>query len=223
MQLIKMSKSLLRMIVLADGEEYESRGASITGFDDLAENGRNAVIAATGYPESLLFGKSTSGLATAPGIEQEGYSRQVGDRQEQRIEPAAHEMLNFIAAAKSGPIHEAYYDFEIEFNPLIPESQKDKAARQVTTAQRDAQLVGALGKLDSRAAKSLIRHIVSNRYTEHGYQDELPGWEIPPDDGTVPSAGGGDNGGGNPFEDKPIEGLPGVDLQFNNTGKEKFA
>ena len=50
-------------------------------------------MAASGISEPILFGKATSGLATAPGAEQEAYNRLVDDRRTRRIQPALRQML----------------------------------------------------------------------------------------------------------------------------------
>lgn len=227
MQLLKLSKGLLNMIVLADGEEFESRGSPISGFDEIAENARNAMVAATGIPEPILFGKATSGLATAPGTEQDAYIRLVQDRQEQRIHPAARRIYELIAAARSGPFAHPYKVFSIEANPLTKESDADREKRRVTMAQRDTLHVGMVSKLDPTLGHSLALHILKHRYGRDGWQDEIPEWVPPASSGPAAPAPAAPPGappppGSGAPEEKLVEGMPGADLQINNTGKGQF-
>lgn len=224
MRMLKLAKGLLGMIVLADGEEFESRASSVSGFDELAENCRNALVAASGISEPILFGKATSGLATAPGAEQEAYHRKIDDIRLHNINPAAMRIYSLIAAAKGGPFATPYKVFTIEDNPLVPESKRDLATRRMVQAQRDSLHVGMLAKLDPFLGTDLAVHIMRARYGPNGWQDEIPEWKPPPQPPKPPpsAAPPASFGGGRPGENAVKEGLPGADLQVNNTGKGEF-
>lgn len=249
MRLLKLSKSLLGMIVLGAGEEFESRATSVQGFRDLSQNARDALVAASAYPEAILFGKSTSGLTTAPGTEQEAYYRRVGTTQVQDVEPALHRLYELSACAKLGAFggSRKYKTVRIEFNPLTQESRKDGEARKLIQSQRDSIHAGMIASNDPELGKAFVRYLTSTRYGENGWQDALPpfnpnDWADPepePSPETDP-----DPGTGAPPEDdappeppkpdgqKPSTRLPpgkapsigaqGVDIQPINTGKGQF-
>lgn len=250
MKLFKLSKSLLNMIVLGAGELYESRASNVTGFRDLSENARNALVAATGIPEPILFGKATSGLATAPGTEQEAYIRKIETIQVQDVLPAITQLYKLIASAKLGAFGgvRRYRDFQIEFNPLIRESVKERDARSLIHAQRDSIHAGMISSADPEVGAGFARFLISNRYGPHGWQDQLPEFRpadwaepevpespkqpVPPGLGGPPPGNTPDNAPQGPDGQTPSQALPqeggqdigaqGVDLQANNTGKGRF-
>lgn len=243
MRLLKLSKGLLNMIVLGAGEEYESRATSVQGFKDLSQNARDALVAATGYPEPILFGKATSGLATAPGTEQEAYMRKV-ETQQLDIRPALVQIYRLVAASKMGPFggDRKYLDFKIEFNPLIRETNKDRDARTLIHAQRDSIHAGMVNAADPTLGAAFVKYIVASRYGENGWQDALPpfrpqDWmepEPPPEPAPADPAPADDEPAAPQAPDgqkpkkqdpqgqaKPV-GAQGVDLQVINTGKGQF-
>lgn len=245
MKLLKLSKGLLNMILLGAGEEYESRANSVQGFKDLSQSARDALVAAAGIPEPILFGKATSGLATAPGTEQEAYIRKVEGVQVSSIQPALRRIYTLFAAAKMGPFagRRKYRDFEIEFNPLSKESKKDGDARTLIHAQRDSIHAGMISAVDDKLGAAFARFIVANRYGESGWQEKLPPFKpedwmseevekpSPPSGPTPPPPGGGEAApedpespdGQQPDEQDPKGqaqdiGAQGVDLQASNSG-----
>jgi phage-related protein (TIGR01555 family) len=240
MMLIKAGLSMLNMVVLGEGEEYESRASNVQGFKDLSEAARNALVAATGIPEPILFGKATSGLASAPGTEQEAYIRLVEGRQQQRIAPALRRMLQVGAASRAGVFagNQQFRYFQIKFNPLIRETKKDVAARRLIDAQRDAIYAGMLSSANPDLGSKFAIYVATNRHGADGWQDELPTFDYkeppasaapaPTPTGPVPPQLGGPKPA--PPGQMPSEGpsggegqgAPGVDLQSNNTGKGRF-
>lgn len=237
MRLMKVGMSMFRMVVLGAGEEFESRANAVTGFKDLSESGRNALVAASGIPEPILFGKAASGLATAPGTEQDAYIRLVEDRQEQRIEPALRRILHLVGAAKGDAFggSRRHWRYEIRFNPLTRESLKDMEARRLIQTQRDSVYAGMLSNVgDTAGAAQFARFIIENRHGADGWQDELPPFRFeadlsPTPAPPAPSPGGesSDRRQGNQLAsenaNKPKSfGAPGVDLQASNSGERKF-
>jgi len=236
MKLLKLSKSLLGMIVLGAGEEYESRASNVAGFRDLSQTARDALVAASGYPEAILHGKATSGLATAPGTEQEAYHRKVETAQVQDLQPALNRIYQMIAAAKTGPFagQKRYRKFMIEFNPLVRESEKDTAARSLIHAQRDSIHAGMISAVDPSLGAAFVRYLAANRYGKHGWQDQLPpfepaDWDAPADPEEAPEMEAAPLApdGQKPSEKTPqgkatTAGAQGVDLQVLNTGKGQF-
>lgn len=243
MRLLKLSKGLLNMILLGAGEEYESRANSVQGFKDLTTNARDALVAATGIPEPILFGKATSGLATAPGTEQEAYIRKIQGVQLQQLQPALRRVLTLIVAAKMGPFagQRMYRDFEIRFNPLSEESKKEADARTLILAQRDSIHGGMISAVDDELGGAFARYIVSNRYGEQGWQETLPPfkpeeWIVekepaptpPPSPGVPPAPGADAQAPESPDGQQPDDQTPqgqgkdigaqGVDLQPSNPG-----
>lgn len=245
MSLIKLSKSLLNMIVLADGETYESRANTVSGFKELSENARNAMIAATGIPEPILFGKAASGLATAPGTEQDAYLRLLRGEQHRRLKPALRRIYELLARSRAGAFfgkREAA-SFDIRFLPLSKESQKDKEARRLIQAQRDSIHAGMLAGADPDAGTAFAKFVIEGRYSADGWQDDLPQFVMPPPapkaptppqlkgfTGEEPPPGEEPPQSGQGKDQTPPEGPKappkvggqGVDVQANNTGKGQF-
>ena len=238
MQLLKLSKGLLNMIVLGAGEEYESRATPVAGFRDLSQSARDALVAASGISEAILFGKASSGLVTAPGTEQEAYHRKVTTTQVQKVSPALRRIYDMVAAAKNGEFEGSreYRNIQVRFLPLVPESQKDSDARTLIGAQRDSIHAGMISSVDPVLGQQFVRYIVSNRYGPHGWQSELPPFrpEDYPADIPEPVEEAGETSppkpktpdGQNPSLKLPeaagAGGFQGVDIQPINTGKGQF-
>lgn len=239
MKLVKAGLSMFNMVVLGQGEEFESRSSTVAGFSDLSDATRNALVAASGISEPILFGKATSGLATAPGAEQEAYNRLVNDRRARRIQPALRQILTLLAASRSGPFQAdaRFRRFKITFPPLLVESLKELESRRVMQGQRDATYAGMLSNAGlTDVAAAFAKHVITNRYGPDGWQDDIPPFSLPTEASEAPKPpknGPGAPEGGPLHEKDSAEGqkpslkkgapkspgAPGVDIQANNTGK----
>jgi phage-related protein (TIGR01555 family) len=233
LQLLKQGKSYLGLIALGEGEDYESRAAPVAGFKDLTQTCRDALVAASRIPEAIWLAKASSGLATAPGTEQLVYERLISNIRTHKVAPAALELYRMIAAAKNGPFKGDIPNIRISFPPLIPESPKDVAARELIVGQRDATYVGMLSGVDPDAARAMALHLVTNRYSDNGFAFAIPGFEYEADEtpppaapptpsnavlgGNAPKAPGGQPPGRPPAP--PKIGGPGISVDPMNTGK----
>lgn len=149
MSLLKRGKSLLNMIVLGRDEEFESRQAPVSGFKDLGQQAKDALVAATGIPEPILFGKATSGMAGDTGIEGETYMGLLNTFWRFRMTPVYERLYTVIRAQKAGPYKGEYkVRFDVTPVPLREERPKDVWSRRLMQAQIDSiYYQGGLGPI----------------------------------------------------------------------------
>jgi phage-related protein (TIGR01555 family) len=65
LNLFDMTKSVHNTAIFQKGEEYKRESATVSGLGDLVDKLTQAVSFVTGIPESILFGKSISGINTS--------------------------------------------------------------------------------------------------------------------------------------------------------------
>lgn len=61
MEAIALQKSLLKMVLLGEGEDFQRDNLGGTGLDTIVDKLFKAVASASGYPEAILFGKAGGG------------------------------------------------------------------------------------------------------------------------------------------------------------------
>lgn len=198
MSLLKRGKSLLNMIILGRDEEFESRQAPVSGFKDLGQQAKDALVAATGIPEPILFGKATSGMAGDTGIEGETYMGLLNSLWRFRITPVYERLYTVIRAQKQGPYAGAFdVQFEVHPVPLREERPKDVWARRLMQAQIDSMYyAGGMGPIPKEYLQERFK-------AAGGWTFDLPPYDpnVWPTDLPEPPQGGG---GSSPANEGPI-------------------
>lgn len=160
------SRSLVNAVLLGDGETFETRTTTATGYQELREGAKSAWSAVTGMPQTVAFGDAPSGLR---GGRDEAGERQwaaiCGAKQESHLR-APLEWLYTLIVAQSSVSGAAPESWRIEFAPLVEQSEKERAETRLLVAQTDAVGVDQ-GWLDANE----VRH---GRFGEAGWQMELP-------------------------------------------------
>ena len=193
MKLLAMSRSFLGALLLGPGEEYEVKANPVTGFKDLDETAARALCAAAEMPAVLLFGDSPAGFNT-DGESWKAQWRDTCDAAREDVLRKPLTQLYRLLFATLGIEGEP----SITFAPLGSPSPSEEALRRKTIAETDALYVQA-GVLDPD-------HILSGRFGEAGWQDELP----PADLSDLGDPGGpagdmlGSEGGGGVIPEAPV-------------------
>jgi hypothetical protein len=191
MSLLKRGKSLLNMIILGRDEEFESRQAPVSGFKDLGQQAKDALVAATGIPEPILFGKATSGMAGETGIEGETYMGLLNTLWRFRITPVYERLYTVIRAQKAGPYAGNHsVQFEVHPVPLREERPKDVWARRLMQAQIDSMYyAGGMGPIPKEYLQERFK-------AAGGWTFDLPPYDpsVWPTDMPEPTGGGGGEG-----------------------------
>lgn len=137
MELIKLQKSILSMILLNEGEEYENVTHSFQGVKDVLEKLDDQLVAASGYPHTILLGESPSGLQSGQS-EIRDYYDNVAKEQNKTIRKPMSELFRYIFLSKDGPTGgkiPANYSFS--FKPLWQLDETERAKMQLDVAKKD--------------------------------------------------------------------------------------
>jgi len=191
MSLLKRGKSLLNMIILGRDEEFESRQAPVSGFKDLGQQAKDALVAATGIPEPILFGKATSGMSGDSGIEGETYMGLLNTFWRFRMTPVYERLYTVIRAQKAGPYKGDYkVRFDIQPVPLREERPKDVWSRRLMQAQIDSiYYQGGLGPIPKEYLQERFKAPGGWTFDLPPYDPNTWPTEPPMPEGAPPSGG----------------------------------
>ncbi len=165
-----MAKSLLGIVLLGQDDEFTSKVNSPTGFAELSGEAQAMLSAATGIPQTILFGHTPAGLSTDNESGRQTFDRLISGEQEE-IRPQLERIYSLIFASKEGPTKgEIPETWALEFLPLDEMSEKEKADTRKVVADADVLYI-------DRGVISPQR-IEESRFGDKGYQLEL----LPPDD-----------------------------------------
>lgn len=165
-ELADMAKSIVRSILLDEGEKYERLNPNLSGYADLLASSAQRLAATGQMPVTVLMGISPAGLnATGENDIRNWYDALASERMMQ-VEPLLHELMLMIFLSKQGPTAGAVPDgWKFVWPPLWQSSPKEKAEVYSMNAAADCAYVNA----------GVFTHqdIAFNRQTEDGYQAEI--------------------------------------------------
>lgn len=138
MELMKMQKSVLSMVLLNEGEDYENHTHSLAGIKDILDKLDNHLVAASGYPHTILLGESPSGMASTGNSELTDYYDHVGQEQNRVIRKPMNDIFKYIFLAKDGPTKGKYPDnFDFNFKSLWQLDDVERAKMELDIAKKD--------------------------------------------------------------------------------------
>jgi phage-related protein (TIGR01555 family) len=163
-------RSILNMIVLGEGEKYESRTGTVAGYKDLENAAGRGLAAVSGIPQVLLFGDTPSGLNTDGSSWQQAWARQVKNRQAKALHSPLLKLYTALFMAKKGPFKgKLPKSWSVFFNPIYEPTQGEIADVRYKNAQADTLYVqnGVL----------TADHVARSRFTDTGYGTEIAPYE----------------------------------------------
>jgi phage-related protein (TIGR01555 family) len=136
---LDMARSHARAIPIdADGEDFERKGAGVSGLDGLLDRAMMRVSAGTGIPVSLLFGRSASGMNATGEIDIRSFYDRIKAMQETHLRPRIEYLLEILFLSSEGPTGgEMPENWSISFNALYQETEQEKQETRKTTAETD--------------------------------------------------------------------------------------
>jgi phage-related protein (TIGR01555 family) len=137
---LQESMSALNMLQLdKDNEAFSFAGRPMSGIGDAQTVQKERLIAATGYPMSILFGQSQGGLNSGENSgEIRTYYAHVASEQEARCRGPLDWMLSLAFAAQDGPLGGKRAEWSFEFRPLWEPDEATKAATRKANAEARA-------------------------------------------------------------------------------------
>lgn len=137
LEVIDMARGFLNSIAIdAEGETYDFKTFSSTGVKDVIDSTCNMLSALTNIPQTLLFGRSPSGMDATGISDLENYYNFVERIQKLMLKKNIRKLMDIVfrAGVTSGEIEEEPA-YKLTFNPLWSLSETEQAAVEQTRAQ----------------------------------------------------------------------------------------
>jgi phage-related protein (TIGR01555 family) len=154
-QLIDLSRSVARAVILDSEEDFERKATPVTGMPELLQRFEHRLAAAADMPVSVLMGREPSGLSATGDMEIEQWYTSLADRQNRRLKPRLERFLRLIMLSKDGPTGGVEPEnWSIEFNPLQAPDDSEQADIRLKQAQADQIYMAAGAVLPAEIAQS---------------------------------------------------------------------
>ena len=137
LEAVDLARNILNtMAIDAEGEDYAFATFSMSGVKDTVEVSCNMLSAITNIPQTVLFGRSPSGMNSTGESDLENYYNFIEQIQKVALKGNLRTLLDIIfrEALNTGEIKELP-KYKIKFNPLWSLSEKEKAEVENTKAQ----------------------------------------------------------------------------------------
>ena len=136
MQLLDMTRSVVRAIVIQKGESFKQDAANLSGIPEMLKAISNRLVAASGMPHTVLLGEGSEGQTTGRSEETDFYNS-ISHEQETYLKPKQMRLIEYILAAKDGPKAEIK-TIDIVYNPLWQMDDAEEAGIYKTKAEADS-------------------------------------------------------------------------------------
>lgn len=141
--LVDAAKSVARSVVIdAEGESFEQATGQLSGVKDMIEAVDQRLVAATGIPITVLFGRSPQGLGGSGRHEETNWYDMVAAYQEDVCRPVLKDIFETVLLSKDGPTGGEIPDgFGFTFNPLWQLDEKEQTEMRYVQAQADEKYI----------------------------------------------------------------------------------
>lgn len=161
MELIELSRSVCRSVLLDSEEDFERKPTPLTGVPETLQLFQLRLCAAARMPATLLFGREPAGMnATGESDTRWWYNLLESDR-ETYLKPQIKRLLSVLWAEQEGG---APAEWGITFRGLWEPTQKEQAEIRKMTSEAD--------KIDIDSGILTPEEVALSRYTPHGYSTE---------------------------------------------------
>lgn len=133
LELMALSKSVIKGVILGEGEAYERDSLSFAGVGDVTDRFMQVVAGTAGIAVSILFGRAAAGMNSTGENDVRVYYDQVSSRQRNQL---ALPLLNIIRDVAS-EFTDNTKDISITFNPIWEPTQREKVEMANTQARTD--------------------------------------------------------------------------------------
>jgi uncharacterized protein len=176
MQVIDMTKSIIKAVLLGPDEEYTRDSASLSGIPDTLDRFMMMLSAVTEIPVTRLFGRSPAGLNATGENDIQNYYDVVHSKQQNDLTPIVSQLIEVIASA-NGKEAPAFV-----WNPLQQLSEKEVRDNGRLEAEKERTLADSDQRYLSEGVVS-PEDIYKLRFEERlGPKDfdEMPDLEMAP-------------------------------------------
>ena len=186
LQAIDMARNILNSIAIdTDGEDYDYKQSSISGVKEIIESTCNMLSAVTEIPQTVLFGRSPSGMNATGEGDSENYYNMIERIQKMNMKANLRKVIDLILI--QGKREKRFTEipvYKVEFNPLWSMSEMEQA--NVDKVKADIEAVKAttagvyvtMGALDPSEVREALREGEDWNITD-GLQDDDELFNVP--------------------------------------------
>lgn len=132
---IEICRSICRAVIIDEGEEFERKSTSMTGYPELIDRLGLNVTVASGIPHTRLFGTSAKGMNATGEGDDRFYFGGVSKLQTHVVAPAYLRLVEIEMALRG--LNPADVTHSVAFKPLWQPTEKELAETRLTIAQAD--------------------------------------------------------------------------------------
>lgn len=148
LELIDYSRRLNGSIAIDKDDEYAIFNIPLSGLTDIVQEMEQMLCACTGYPFTVLFGRSPAGMNSTGQSDMQIYYDKVRRFQKRKIRPALEYLVKLIQLSKEGPTHGKELEkWSIKFKALEPLNDLEQANVEKTQAEVRAACVNLIMNL----------------------------------------------------------------------------
>lgn len=142
LDLIDMSRRVNGSIAIDKEDEYGIFNIPLSGLTDIIQEFEQGLCAVTGYPFTVLFGRSPAGMNSTGKSDLQIYYDKVRRIQKRKVRPALEYLIKLIQLAKEGPTKGKELEkWSIKFKALEPLNDLEQANVDKTQADVRAAVV----------------------------------------------------------------------------------
>lgn len=142
LELIDYSRRINGSVAVDKEDEYGIFNIPLTGLTDIIQEFEQALCAVTGYPFTVLFGRSPAGMNSTGKSDLQIYYDTVRRIQRRKIRPALEYLVRLIQLSKEGPTNGKELEkWSIKFKAIEPLNDLEQANVDKTQAEVRAAVV----------------------------------------------------------------------------------
>jgi len=161
MQAIATQRSSANMVIVGDGEQFESRAGTLTGIGELRGVFESGLSAVSSMPRTILFGDSPGGLSTDDAASRRAWDRYLSLQQKKRLKRPVNRLVDVLSAAAGN----AERTSAVAFNPLGEVDERTKAEVRKLQIETYVLLI--------REGVIAPEDVTTSLFSEDGWRDEL--------------------------------------------------
>lgn len=161
LQIIDMARHMMNTLALDKEDEYDLKNMSLAGVEKILQQFQYALCAATGIPATKLFGRAPAGENATGESDLENYYNMVEAIQQNTLKKPLSRLIDIISRCSEYKIT-LPNEWDIQFNSLWSESEREKSERETLNAdaQRQkadtAKIYHELGALDAKEIRATL-------------------------------------------------------------------
>lgn len=177
LQVIDMARNIINSIAIDnDGEDYDFKSSSMNGVAEIVDTTCQMLSAVTNIPQTILFGRSPSGMNATGQSDFENYYNMVENIQKQNIKKNVRVLIDIVLKqAKSENVIKEVPKYKVKFKPLwsmTEQEQEAVKAQKASTAKVKAEEIKTYLELKLITQKEARKAVAE--LTDYGLSDRLP-------------------------------------------------